>query len=140
MELFKSILRAKRKDIALRQCDMAKQLGVSTKTVSDWELGVIPNFFSVDALADLFGCSVDELVGREYKYTPPKKMREFKNILYGKMLEHNYTYDGLAKSSGVDDNTIRQWTSGKNFPNLKYLCKLSDVFQCSIDELMGRKL
>lgn len=141
MEQFKDILKAKRKDLELTQKDLAEKLGVSQQAIYKYETGsFIPSFFVVDAIADFFECSVDELVGRDYKYTPFKKMREVKYIIYDKMREHRHSYDSLAKAIECSDHTIRQWTSGKTYPDLKYLCILSDIFKCSIDELMGRKL
>jgi transcriptional regulator with XRE-family HTH domain len=66
-------------------------------------------------------------------------MREFKDILYDKMVKNNFTFQTLAEAIGVGHTAIRDWTSGKSYPNLKNLCAFADVFKCSIDELMGRK-
>ena len=85
MKQFKDILKTKRKDRDLKQSELAQEIGISTVSISNWELGGIPTFFSIDALADFFECSVDELCGRTgYTYTPPKKMLEFKDIIYKK--------------------------------------------------------
>ncbi len=141
MEKFKDILKAKRKDLYLRQKEVAEAIGVATKSVSDWELGGIPTFFSIDALADFFECSVDELCGRTgYTYTPPKKLREFKDILYDKLFEKKIDYKAFAVMVGVSYNAVWSWTSGQTFPNLKLLCDIADTLECSIDELMGRKI
>lgn len=141
MKDFPNILRAKRKAIEVSQRELANALGVSQTSVNQWEVGgSVPTFFLVDALADYLECSVDELVGREgYKYTPPKKMREFQYILYGKMLEKGFKYESLSKQIGLSQSALRSWTSGNTYPDLKCLCLLADALKCSIDELMGRK-
>lgn len=141
MEQFKDIVKAKRKELELKQRELADELGISYMTVSHWELGAIPTFFLTDALADFFGCSVDELCGRTgYTYNPPKKMREFKDILYDKLFEKNIDYNVFAEMIGVGYNAVWGWTSGRTYPNLKMLCDIADALGCSIDELMGRKL
>ncbi len=141
MKDFPSKLRAKRKAIEVNQGELAKALGVCHASVNHWEMGdATPTFFATDAIADYFECSVDELIGREgYNYTPPKKMREFKDILYDKMVKNNFTFKTLAEAIGVCHTAIRNWTSGKSYPDLKQLCAFADAFECSIDELMGRK-
>lgn len=141
MEQFKNILKSKRKDAEMTQSDLAKELGIVCKTISDWELGTIPTFFAVDDVANFFKCSVDELCGRsKYEYRPFKKMREFKDILTEKMYEKGYVYETLGVASGVGLQAIWSWANGRTYPNLKHLCALSDALECSIDELMGRKL
>lgn len=51
--------------IGLSQAELAEKLGVSRLTVIRWETGVImPPVNSLMAMCDLFGCSVDYLLGR----------------------------------------------------------------------------
>ena len=66
MKEFKDILIEKRKEFGLKQLDVAIEIGVSQSVVSQWELGKnYPTFFSLIGLADLFKCSLDEMVGRD---------------------------------------------------------------------------
>ena len=47
----------------LSQTDIAKQLGVSSSTVSDWFNGhKIPRMDKIQQLADLFGCELSDLL------------------------------------------------------------------------------
>lgn len=59
-------IRAKREAMALSQGTLAKYLGLYHQTtVSYWETGKFcPNACSLCDLADVFNCSVDELLGR----------------------------------------------------------------------------
>lgn len=49
-----------------KQEDVAKLLNVSVSTVGNWEHGFTdPNITCIWTLADLYNCSIDELVGRD---------------------------------------------------------------------------
>lgn len=63
---FGKILRNKRESKGLTQEDVAKRLGVGKQLISSYETGYkIPPMRIVVAAADLFRCSVDEMIGRE---------------------------------------------------------------------------
>ncbi|MBQ7831906.1 MAG: helix-turn-helix transcriptional regulator [Clostridia bacterium] len=50
----------------LTQMELAAKTGIPQSTVSAWEKGVnIPNIADCIKLADFYGISLDELVGRE---------------------------------------------------------------------------
>lgn len=46
----------------------------------------------------------------------------------------------LSKRVGVTQQCISEWEKGSIEPTLSYLCKLADVFEISIDELVGRDI
>lgn len=55
----------RRRATGLTQEDVASRLGVSRQTVGKWESGrATPELEKLVTLCDLFGCSLDELVGR----------------------------------------------------------------------------
>ena len=62
--------------------------------------------------------------------------------LYEKLSElrksNNYTQDQIAKKLNVTRQTVSKWEMGISEPSLELLSKLADVYNCSIDELMGR--
>lgn len=64
-------LRAARKAAGMKQTDVAKIVGICQSGYSDWERGKnkIDNK-SLQKLAELYGCSVDYLLGREDTKTP----------------------------------------------------------------------
>ena len=63
---FGKILRNKCESKGLTQEDVAKRLGVGKQLISSYETGYkIPPMRVVIAAADLFRCSVDEMIGRE---------------------------------------------------------------------------
>jgi len=48
------------------------------------------------------------------------------------------TQENVAKMLGVANSTYAQYESGARSPNIVMLKKLADLFQCTIDELVGR--
>ena len=64
MELGKNIFEL-RKERAVTQEELAAELGVTATAVSKWEKGnTLPDVLMVCALADFFGVTTDELLGR----------------------------------------------------------------------------
>ena len=61
-----SKLRSKRAERGVNQEQLAEALDVARNTVSRWELGdgIMP-LDKVWELADYYGCTVDELIGRK---------------------------------------------------------------------------
>ena len=62
---FSQNVRILRENDKLKQSELAQKLGVTQRKVSYWETGKIePNLEDLCKIADLFGVSVDELIGR----------------------------------------------------------------------------
>lgn len=57
-----------------------------------------------------------------------KEMRERRGI----------TQAQFAALTGVRQNTVSQWESGKRHPSSLLLSELADVLGCTVDELLGR--
>lgn len=65
MKQFKDILKDKRLQLGLTQKQLAEKLGVFYTSIANYERGtVVPSYLTVWDLADVFDCSIDELVGR----------------------------------------------------------------------------
>jgi len=58
------------------------------------------------------------------------KIKEFRK-------ENNYTQRYIAYKVGVKQQSVVKWEQGKNIPNILHLIKLSELMQCSIDELVS---
>lgn len=62
------IIKTKREQLGLSQKRLAERLGVARVMVCHWEHGYcLPNILNCWDLADFFGCTIDEIVGREVK-------------------------------------------------------------------------
>jgi len=55
-----------------------------------------------------------------------------------KRVEQGLSQQSLAKLIGVTHASISYWENGVNIPNVLDLWKIADVFNISIDELVGR--
>lgn len=96
----KTIFRDLRKEKSLTQMELAKILNIDQTTVSKWEVGkAIPDYDTLQRLADFYNVSVDYLLGRENKHfvsptfeqntalTRLKELRESKNLTQAKLAE-----------------------------------------------------
>lgn len=60
------LLKYYREDVGLSQRELAKRIGTSSQNVNRWERGeVVPSIDFFIKLADFYGISLDELVGRK---------------------------------------------------------------------------
>ena len=58
-----------RREADMTQPALADRLGVSFQAVSNWERGVsMPDISNLPALAEVFGISIDQLLGVESKF------------------------------------------------------------------------
>lgn len=63
---------------------------------------------------------------------------KFGNRLKELRQEINCTQGDLSKKLNVHKGTISNWENGHRFPDEEVLVKLSDLFGCSLDYLLGR--
>ena len=69
---------ALRKERGMTQEELAALLGVSGQAVSKWESGICcPDIGLLPALADVFGVTLDKLMGREMPETLPSPSEDF---------------------------------------------------------------
>ena len=121
--------------------DFAKSVNISLATVYSWlSNSSEPALSSVIAIADYFKCSVEFLIGRsdddkviECKSYPPltKRIKEI-------MKETGISSYKLRKISKYDGAYFYNWEHGSE-PLLSTLVELSNIFDCSIDFLIGRE-
>ena len=63
---FGSMIASLRKENGMTQLELAEKMNVTDKAVSKWERDLaFPDVQTLPKLAELFGCSVDELLGRD---------------------------------------------------------------------------
>lgn len=63
---------------------------------------------------------------------------DFGNILKKIRQENNLTQDELAKKINTSRSNIANYENNKNKPSIEVLNKLSEIFDCSIDYLLGK--
>ncbi len=50
--------------------------------------------------------------------------------------KNNINQESLAEQLGVSRQTISSWETGKSYPDLVSVIKMSDIFDVSLDELL----
>lgn len=63
---------------------------------------------------------------------------EFKDIVKKLRKEYGLSQDELSKRIGVARSSVANYENGQNFPSTDILLKLSKVFYCSVDYLLGK--
>lgn len=53
---------------------------------------------------------------------------------------HDITQSVLSKEIGVTETTISKWENGNATPDIEMLCKISDYFDISLDDLVNRNM
>lgn len=63
---FSHILKRKREEKGLTQAEVAERIGTTQQNVASFESGYkVPSLKIVVAAADMFRCSLDEMIGRD---------------------------------------------------------------------------
>lgn len=58
------------------------------------------------------------------------------NLQYLRKLQKSMTQENLAELMGVSRQTVAKWESDAAYPEIDKLIKLSDIFSCSLDQLL----
>lgn len=138
----KTIFRDLRKEKSLTQMELAKILNIDQTTVSKWEVGkAIPDYDTLQRLADFYNVSVDYLLGRENKHfvnptfehnTAKLKLKELRE-------QKGITQEKLANELGLTRSVISMYEINASEPDLETLCKIAAYFYVSVDYLLGRE-
>ncbi len=106
-----------RKQRELTQEELAKILGITNQAVSKWEANkCCPDIELLPQIADVFGCSIDKLFGKEHAFK-----------------EGGNTYELCTEFPWLDDETIR----GVVCMGRKILDVQSDIVQKFTFEYIG---
>lgn len=65
-------------------------------------------------------------------------MKELANRLKEQRIIHDLKQNEIAKVLNIGTNTYNQYENDKRDPDIETLIKLSSIFKCSIDYLVGR--
>ena len=146
---FNEKLRKQRKDLGLKQSEVAEQILVGTRTISTWELGEnCPSTELLIALVKLYGASLDELLSEEIAETQQESIDVQSVFLelpfHEKLLmlrrHTGMTQGEMAERLNVSAGSLGRWESGSKMPSIDYLIKISKFFGIPIDELLYAEL
>lgn len=51
-------------------------------------------------------------------------------------IENSYTQEQLAEVLGISPQAVSKWENGKAVPEIPMLCKMSELFNCSVDRIL----
>lgn len=137
-------LKLLRDEFGMKQSDLGKLLNVKDSAISKYESGKIPmTGDTLIKLAEIFGVSIDYILGREvsdtegvgtiFGYTGGDEFAiSFSHKLANQIDYHGTKIDDLAKTIGVQEETIVNWLSGSDTTYSNYYEKLSDYFNVQL--------
>ena len=112
------------------QTDIAKALTVNQTAVSQLERGITtPNAVKLPELANLLGCTIDEL----YTGAPVIETRTIRAL----RKRADLTQVQLARLLGIRQPSVAAWEAGKKGPRHDKMPRLATVLGCTINELYG---
>ena len=147
MEKFHEKLKVLRKKQGLTQKDIADLVHVNRVTYTNWEHGMRePNFEKLSMLACIFDVSIDYLLSENLEISKESylKLKEEKKNLFSVRLkelrlQHGFSQEELSEQIGIKQSSYSDWENGKFKPNYEKLEKIADLFDVSLDWLVGRK-
>jgi len=130
-------------EVNIKSEELGKKIGVSGSAVRRWQRGNgIINLTNLIALADHFGCAVDYLAGRgsidNDEVFTPKTLPPFPQRLREVMQEKGMTRYSMDQDTKFKDCYFTRWDNG-TIPLLTNVIELADLFDCTIDYLIGRE-
>lgn len=143
MTSFKEKLKELRKETETTQKELADFLNVRNTTVSAWEVGASePDLTTLLRIAEFFNVTVDELLDGVSSDGFDKNDINTQNIHMNnlKLLrkKHQMTQQQVADAIGIGMQAYAYYEKEERDPSPATLCKLADLFNVTIDELLGR--
>ena len=120
----------------------AAKIGISASAITNYiKYENLPTVNSIVKIADYFNCSIDYLLGRveddwnsNFCKCPPFCERlKFLKEHFGVSNKFIYEHEKISKNRYFD------WLSGKRVPTLESVIALAEIFDCSVDFVIGRE-
>ena len=135
--MYGSCLKKLRTTNGITQTELGKRLGVIKQTISNWENDISePGIDTLIKYAELFGVSLDEVVGRDYSslnatlgYPAKDELAvTFPNKLLLEMYREGKDCSAIAQTLGITENEVIEWILGKSDTYKNYYPELSTLF------------
>lgn len=112
---FGRLLGERRQALRLTRSAVAEALGVSTRTVANWELGHRrPARTQLVALAEVIGVSVADLIDRLPR---PRSHTRLGELIASRQLELGLRSSDVARIVGTTEPTVSRWINGRSRPS-----------------------
>ena len=133
----------------LTRKDFAKKVGISYSSVNELINAnkTYPSVVTLIKIVNSFNCSINEICGKypaEENYQQINQEEVFdniKNYIIQRLNKEKITAKELAKKVGLSSTAIYDFTKTppkKNFVGMEILLRLSDYWEISLDEILGR--
>ena len=138
-------LKELRTKFKISQTELAKQVNISQKSISNYENGISdPDIKTLKQLADYFHTTVDDLIDHKFPYFINKNvLTENKSIkikLKELRLKNNLTQEDIAKKINKSAVAYGYYESGRNEPDIQTLIRLANFYNITIDYLVGNEI
>lgn len=115
----------------------AIDMGIAHSAPSKWkERGSTPNGETLSKIADYFGITVDELLGKEQK-----KIEVTEGLFFDRFKQYcdarGITPTRAGTEIGLSRTSAATWKARGTTPNGKTLAKIAAYFGITVDELLG---
>ncbi|WP_053985273.1 helix-turn-helix domain-containing protein [Niameybacter massiliensis] len=140
---FADILKKQRSIKKISQRNLAEMIGVSQQTIGSWETErTEPDQVSLNKLADFFSISTDYLLGRtedkSNAQTLDSDIIQLPTIRIKSLrIEKGLSQEELGSLLNIQKSAISKYERGALEPGKSMLIKMSSIFNCSVDYLLG---
>lgn len=143
-EAFPERLRELRSEAGLTQVQLSDRLALDRTTVSGYESGKsTPDVYILLQIADIFGVSVDFLLGLTDVRERPGQLNPLPKRTVGERLEalrgeRGMDMESTARAIGVHVDILADIERGEVLPDAYLVRRAADFFSVSTDYLLGR--
>lgn len=136
---FKYRIKSMRIENKISQDELASKLGLSRTAVSAYEVGRNePPSDVLIKLSQIFGCSIDYLLGlTDDPYDYENATNNLARRIRALRIKNNLTQDELSQRMVLPPKMISFYELGERVPSRKSLIKLADIFDVSVEYLLG---
>ncbi|MGM9936452.1 MAG: helix-turn-helix domain-containing protein, partial [Candidatus Ornithomonoglobus sp.] len=85
---------------------LAKELGISSGSITKWKNGGIPNGETLIKIADYFNCSIDYLLGREHQSFNVNNTGGINNSVVGHTNDHVIIQSGAERQLSAQERDL----------------------------------
>ena len=138
---FKEVFLSLADELDCKRSEVPARLGISYNIYFYiCELGKLPRPQVLARIADAFGCSADYLLGRTQVncFVPAKTRRTFSGQLAALKEKYGKTDYAIAARLHVSTGYLTNWRKKNYTPSWENLIVLSEIFDTSLDYLLGR--
>ena len=140
-EIFVARLKELMSEEGVTANQLASKLGLMHKTVDGWlSDGYFPRVENLLKLSAHYRSNIDFLLGLCDEDRLPETVdsvdfsRRFEQLI----AEFSYKSNKIARACGVQPSTVSKWRKNGNVPDTLSLIRLSKLFHCSVEYLLGR--